>query len=87
MDILAGMLALVWVLSYYLFVPISITIFFLIMLVYKFVKFKKIDKNSSYYQNLKKSVLKIAIITCICAVITIDLYITNLIFEQPMFYM
>lgn len=87
MDILFGIFGFFWILSYFLFIPISITIVLLIISLYGFIELKKSDKENSDYQNLKKVVLKFTIITCICAVITIDLYITNLIFQKPIFHM
>lgn len=87
MDILFGLFEFFWILSYFLFIPISITIVLLIISLYGFIKLKRSDKANLDYQNLKKLVLKFSIATCICAVITIDLYITNLIFQKPIFYM
>lgn len=87
MDILLGLFGFFWILSYFLFIPISITIVLLIISLYGFIELKKSDKENLDYQNLKKVVLKFTIITCICAVITIDLYITNLIFQKPIFHM
>lgn len=87
MDILFGLFGFFWILSYSLFIPISITIVLLIISLYGFIELKRSDKANLDYQNLKKLVLKFSIATCICAVITIDLYITNLIFQKPIFYM
>ena len=80
MDLLA-------LIAFWFAIPIAVSVALIIECIRQIIKLKKLDKESLVYKERKKSFVKLIVITLICAVITIDWYLTNLILQKPLFHM